>query len=230
MRRNSFRYLMSLIALPLTALAVTIPALTVLHPDFGTLDEEGLECGTRLVAGLDYEVSRLRSIRVALVTDEEWRERVPDLSGEAARRVVLEAASLFRGLGIHLLVVRTVDWVSPDSSPTIHETWEAAHDQVAVGDEDIAIVLTAQPRSTTVDGHAPVGGHYVAVAHHTRDPALDSLVLAHELSHLFGANHACDVSGRDGLMTATGFDYDLICPCTRRILDLNAERFHRSEE
>jgi len=145
-----------------------------------------------------------------------------------ARRVLLDAASLFRGVSIHLLPVRIVDWVSPDEADSVRDVWEAARETVPLGDADIVVVLSAQERVTAQDGYARVGGRYVVVAHHPNRPERNSLVLAHEVSHLFGAHHGCDVPGREGLMTPKGFDHDLICPCTRRVLELNANRFHGS--
>lgn len=229
--RSQIRRVVALLALPVVWLAIVVPAMTFLEPDFsGGAQGGGPECGRRLLeAGFDHVPLR-DSVRVVLVTDEEWRDTVGDPAASTARRVVLDAAGLFRGLGIHLLTVRTIPWTSPDEGATIRDTWQAAQRDVALEGEDIVIVMSAQPRSTAQDGYAQVGGEYVAVAHHPQHPERDALVLAHEISHLFGAHHGCDVEGREGLMTAEGFDQDLLCPCTRRILELNATRFHEVAE
>ena len=185
-----------------------------------------LECGSRLKDLPDGGTPLAESARIVLVTDEEWREVVSGRHPSEARRVLLEAASLFRGVSIHLLSVRVVDWVSPDDAQTIRDVWAAARETVPLGDADIVVVLSAQERTTTQDGYAKVGGRYVGVAAHLEEREQDALVLAHEISHLFGAHHGCDVPGREGLMAPKGFDQDLICPCTRRVLELNANRFH----
>ena len=230
MNRAGVRYLAVLVALPVIWFAVALPALTMFAPEFGSGVADDLECGRRLVDGEAAEVPLVASVRVVLVTDEEWRSRVPDPTGAVARRVLLDAASLFRGLSIHFIAVRAVDWESPDSSETIRDTWLAAQSEVPLVDEDAVVVLSAQRRADSLDGYSEVGGEYIVIAHHPRDPDLDSLVLAHEVSHLFGAHHGCDVEGREGLMGAEGFDHDLICPCTRRILELNVTRFHEARE
>lgn len=220
-------FVASLLMLPAAFLAFSALAISLLEPrSAGAEGGDEFECGRRLVEGALDHVPLLDSVRVVLATDEEWRREVSDPESVVARRVVLDAAALFRGLGIHLLTVRTVAWDSPDDAGTIRDTWLASQAEIPLSPGDVVVVLTAQSRSNTRDGYAQVGGSYVAVAHHPDHPDRDALVLAHELSHLFGAHHGCDVEGREGLMAAEGFDQDLVCPCTRKILELNSTRFH----
>jgi hypothetical protein len=225
MTGSTSRYLGTLLLLPVAWLAVTLPGFGVRADLEGRAGPAVNECGVRLVEASSGATPLLGSSRVVVVTDEEWRTAVPDADGTEARSVIFAAASLFRGIGIHLLPIRDVAWESPDDADTIEGIFEAAAAGVPLRDADFAIVLSAQPRSTTRDGYTEVGGSYVAVGHHPTDPGLDAFVLAHEVSHLFGAHHACDVPGRGGLMAERGFD-ELICPCTREVLELNAHRFH----
>ncbi len=232
-RPMSFRFALSLIALPAMWFTVAYSVGELLErdavPDSGAPQ---LECGRHLTDAGGDVLPSAESVRVVLVTDEEWRATVPPSATFGARHVLLDAASLFRGLSIHLLPVRIVDWESPDDAATIRDVWVAARESIPLAEAgaDIAVVLTAQARTTSQDGYAQVGGRYVAVAHHRGHPERDAVVLAHEVSHLFGAHHGCDVPGREGLMAAKGFDGDLICPCIRRILELNANRFHNPSD
>lgn len=223
---HPYRFAIAVTAVPVLWIATVLAGYAVQGTAVSPRAHQ-LECGRQLTQPADESVPLTESVRVVLVTDEEWRATVGQL-GMAARHVVFDAASLFRGMSIHLLAVRSVDWVSPADATTIRDIWLAAREAVALteGDEDVVVVLSAQRRSTIQDGYANVGGRYVAVAHHPDHPERDAFVLAHEISHLFGANHGCDVAGRVGLMAAQGFDHDLVCPCTRRILELNANRFH----
>jgi hypothetical protein len=221
------RYVVSLIALPafwfVAVFAVDAALEGATRPDHPA---DRLECGRHLTDRPDDPLPLVESVRVVLITDEEWRDTLRGPQPSGARHVLLDAASLFRGVSIHFLAVRIVDWDSPDDADTVRGVWAVARESIPLAGADVAVVLTAQARTTSQDGYAEVGGRYVAVAHHPEHPGRDALVLAHEVSHLFGAHHACDVPGRRGLMTPRGFDGDLICPCTRRILELNADRFH----
>lgn len=225
------RYVVSLIALPVFWFFAVFGVDAALEG--GTRPDHPanrLECGIHLTDLPDDALPLVESVRVVLITDEEWRDTIRGAQPSGARHVLLDAASLFRGVSIHFLPVRIVDWDSPDGIDTIRDVWAVARESIPIGDADVAMVLTAQARSTSQDGYAERSGRYVAVAHHPEHHGRDALVLAHEVSHLFGADHGCDVPGRAGLMTSRGFDRDLICPCTRRILELNANRFHAAND
>lgn len=223
---SAYRFALSLVALPTVWVATTVFGTALESATSSVTPTEQLECGRHLTGQPEEAVPLTESVRVVLVTDEEWRAAVHELQPSGARHTLLDAASLFRGISIHLLPVRIVDWSSPESAVTIRDIWQAARETVPLEAADIVVVLTAQERTTSQDGYANVGGQYVAVAHHPQRQDRDALVLAHEVSHLFGAHHGCDVEGRGGLMAPQGFDHDLVCPCTRRVLELNANRFH----
>ncbi len=184
-------------------------------------------CGRQLLVSTDYgRVFRAESTRVVLALDEEWRARFEDEANAVARSVFEEASSLFRGLHIHLLPVRTESWVSPDGVDSAEGLLTAARSAVPLGGADIVVALTGQ-RSGRADGRAEIGGRYALVRHHPDNPGRDAMVLAHEIAHLFGAHHGCDLPGHSGLMAEQGFkEPGLICPCTRQILEMNAARFH----
>jgi hypothetical protein len=161
--------------------------------------------------------------------DEEWRTELGAGSEPAARQMIVDAASLFRGVHIHLLAVRTIEWDSPDELDSVRALLDAAEVSIPLDGVDIAVVLTAQAVETSRDGDARIGDRYAIVARHPDRPERDAMVLAHELSHLFGAHHGCDLPEHDGLMASQGFsEPELLCPCTRRVLEMNADRFHRS--
>ncbi len=195
-----------------------------------SLDEgpqEASPCGRQLfVSTDDGRVLRGESTRVVLALDEEWRARFQDESNAVARSLLGEASSLFRGLHIHLLPVRTESWVSPDSVDSAEGLLSAARAAVSLDEADIVVALTGQPL-TQADGRAEIGGRYALVRHHPGKPERDAMVLAHEVAHLFGANHGCDLPGHSGLMAKGGFEEPgLICPCTQQVLERNAARFH----
>ena len=67
--------------------------------------------------------------------------------------------------------------------------------------------------------------------HHEQQPEKAEFVLAHEIAHLFGATHGCDLADHEGVLASQGFDEpELICPCTRQLLEANAARFHEQAE
>jgi hypothetical protein len=226
-RHRALNHVVSLIAIPVVWAAAAFSFSELLAPVSASDDaDHHLECGIELDNVDQSDAQLARSGRVVLVTDEEWRDTMTGRHPSEARHVLLDAASLFRGMGIHLLPIRVVDWESPEDAGSIRDVWLAAQQTVPLNGADVVVVLSAQKRTNSQDGYANVGGNYVAVSHHKEQPEKDALVLAHELSHLFGAHHGCDVPGREGLMTPKGFDHDLVCPCVRRILELNADRFH----
>lgn len=220
-----------LLLLPLLWLAVTLPGVRLLEDTMLAVEEPlSLHCGHSVVAGPDPVVLQSQAIRVALATDEEWREVVPDPYGVQARRTLAEAGSLFRSVGLYFLPVRVLELETSDHLNTAGELLDEVEAVSLNGKFDIVILLTAQSRSTSQDGRAVQGGRHAVVAHHKEAPQRDALVLAHEIGHLFGAHHGCDVPGKGGLMQRGGFDGgDLICPCTRRVLEMNAYRFHTDQ-
>ena len=186
-----------------------------------------LECGRRLDEGSDERTGLIPSIRVVMAVDEEWRALVPGAVANEARRLLAASGSVFHGVGIHFLPVQIVPWESPDDVDTAEGLLAPARQSVATEGADIVVALTGQPTSGEEDGYAEVGGRYAVVVHHPDRPDLDALVMAHEISHLFGAHHGCDVASVGGMMADSGFaDLHVVCPCTRRVLSENAHRFH----
>lgn len=217
-----------LLAFPALWLVVAVLGAELLEDSIAPVGgPTSLRCGVSVMADQGSAVLQSRSVRVALASDEEWRSRVPDPDGSQARRVLAEAGSLFRGVGIYFLPVRVLELDTPDHLGTVIQLVDDLQRQVPIGDFDIVILLTAQDLSTSLDGYGVLGGRHAAISHHADAPQRDVLVVAHEIAHLFGAHHGCDVPGRGGLMASVGFEGgDLICPCTRSILETNAYRFH----
>lgn len=187
-----------------------------------------LACGRQLPGGVDEEqVFRTTSTRVVLALDEDWQA---DFQGEAiraARTLLWEASKLYRGFNIHLLPLRIERWFSPDEMDSAEELLRLARGSIPRGDADIVVVLTGQQLEHG-DGYAEIGGRYALVSRHPGHPERDAMVLAHEIAHLFGAHHGCNLPGRSGVMAEQGFEEpDLVCPCTRQTLEMNAARFHR---
>jgi hypothetical protein len=183
-------------------------------------------CGRLLVELDDGPVFHAASTRVALALDEEWRERFGEDATQEARLLLVEASGLFRSVDIHLLPIRVEDWESSDRYTTAAGLLREVKESIELGDADIVVALTAQDLHGQ-DGRATVGGRYAVIEQHVGHPERDAFVLAHEVAHLFGATHGCDLEGREGLLASKGFEEPgLICPCTRSLLEANAARFH----
>ncbi len=187
-----------------------------------------LACGRQLPGALDEEqVVRTRSTRVVLALDEDWQADFQTEATVAARTLLWEASSLYRGFNIHLLPLRIERWISPDEMDSAEELLHLARNSIPLGDADIVVVLTGQQLERG-DGYAEIGGRYALVSRHPGHPERDAMVLAHEIAHLFGADHGCNLPGRSGVMAEQGFeDPNFVCPCTRQILETNAARFHQ---
>jgi hypothetical protein len=192
--------------------------------------EAEAECGRLLVQPDDGVVFHSASTRVVLALDEEWQARFGEDAAPLARSLLADSGALFRSVDIHLLPVRVEAWESPDSQTTALELLEVVRESVDRADADIVIALTAQDLRGA-DGRAEVGGRYAIIEHHGGHPERDEFVLAHEIAHLFGATHGCDLSEHEGVLASRGFDEsELICPCTRKLLESNAARFHERAE
>lgn len=184
------------------------------------------ECGRLLVETDGAPVFHASSTHVALVLDEEWRALFGEDASSVARALLWEASALFRQVDIHLPPVRVSDWSSPEGATTARELLSVVENTVELADADLVIALTGQ-RLDGADGRARRDGRYAVIEHHPGYPERDGFVLAHEVAHLFGANHVCDVPGREGLLAKSGYeDPDLICHCTKRVLETNAAAFH----
>jgi hypothetical protein len=186
-----------------------------------------LECGRRLPVTAPAPATPLVPVEVLLVIDDEWQEHFGSDAEREARLVATRAASHYRNLGIHVLPTRVVTWESPDSAATLTELLDRADAADLLDGEDVALIFTAQHVDGSEDGDASVGGQFAIVRHHTDHGARDEFVLAHEIGHVFGAHHGCDVSGLAGLMADRGIEQPArLCPCTRRAIENNVARFH----
>lgn len=186
-----------------------------------------LSCGRdlqgRTVGGVRIAVP----MKVAIVLDEEWRSHFGDTAGEQARTIMTRAAGFYRNLGVQLTLLRVDDWISPDTASAPKDFLSRAEHEVDLQNADVAVIFTNQVLSGTEDGRAEVGGRYAFIRHHSGHGGRDEFVLAHELGHIFGAHHGCDVPGFAGIMAESGFEQPpLVCPCTRRVLEINVDRFH----
>jgi hypothetical protein len=166
-------------------------------------------------------------VKVTIVLDEEWRSHFGDAAGEEARTIMTRAAGFYRNLGVQATLLRVDDWMSPDTVSVAEEFLDRAEHEVALQDADVAVIFTNQVLDGSEDGRAEVGGRYAFIRHHSAHGGRDEFVLAHEMGHIFGAHHGCDVPGFAGVMAESGFEQPpLVCPCTPRVLEINVDRFH----
>ncbi len=212
------------VAVWLVAATTTVGILWVLDTDAPS-SATPLECGRQL-SSVSGERLTLRSVRVVFALDEEWRELFGGDSEAVARSLVSDVSGLYRDIGLHFLPVRIVDWSSPNQLESAEHLVANLSETMHLNSSDVVFGLTGQhlPR---VDGFARVGGQVAVVGHHPARPERDVFVLAHEVGHLFGAHHGCDIPGLAGVMADSGFEDPLVvCPCTRAILEANVARFH----
>jgi len=185
-----------------------------------------LSCGHDLRGNVAVGV-RTVPVKVVIVLDEEWRLHFGDAAQDQARVIVTRAAGLYRNLGVQATLLRVEPWMSPDTVSVAGGFLDRAENEVDLQDADIAVIFTYQELDGSEDGLAEVGGRYAFVRHHSGHGGQDEFVLAHELGHIFGAHHGCDVPGFAGIMAESGFEQPpLVCPCTRRVLEINVGRFH----
>jgi len=194
-------------------------------------DDEVLvpEWGHSLIVTTPSRTALLGPFKAVLVLDEEWRSHFGDRAELEARLVVTRAVGHYRSLGVHVLPVRVESWESPNDATSLSDLLDEAKSDNMLRGEDVLIVLTGQDVAGTEDGFAAFGGRYAIVQHHAAHDGRDEFVLAHEIGHVFGAHHGCDVSGLDGLMAESGVEQPaLLCPSTRRVIETNVQRFHDS--
>jgi hypothetical protein len=188
-----------------------------------------LACGRRLIVTTPNQTALSVPFTAVLVLDEEWRTHFGDRAEIEARLIVTRAVGHYRSLGIHVLPVRVESWESPDDVASLRDLLGEVESEGMLGDEDVVIVLTGQVATGAADGSAVVGGRHAIVRHHVVHDGQDEFVLAHEIGHIFGAHHGCDVPGLAGLMAESGVEQPVrLCPCTRRAIESNVQRFHDS--
>ena len=217
-------WILAFVAVWLVAAMATAGVLRLLGSDVAS-SLAPLECGRQL-SSVSGERLTLRSVRVVVALDEEWRVRFGDDSEAVARSLVSDVSGLYRDIGLHFLPVRFADWSSPDDLDSAEDLLAALSETMRVDNSDVIFGLSGQHLSG-IDGFALVGGQIAVVGHHPGRPERDVFVLAHEVGHLFGAHHGCDIPGLAGVMADSGFEDPLVvCPCTRAILEANVARFH----
>jgi hypothetical protein len=189
-----------------------------------------LECGRRLIVPEPNRTASLVPFEAVLVLDEEWRTHFGDRAERVARLTVIRAVGHYRSLGIHAQLARVESWDSPNDVTSLHGLLhEVESEDMFLQDGDVVIALTNQDLADADDGFAAVGGRHVIVRHHAVHDGRDGFVLAHEIGHIFGAHHGCDAPGLAGLMAESGFEQPVrLCPCTRRAIESNVQRFHDS--
>ncbi len=186
-----------------------------------------LSCGQDVRESASVGLRTAVPVKVAIVLDEEWRSHFGDAAQEQARVIMIRAAGFYRNLGVHATLLRVEPWMSPNTVLTAGDFLVRAEDELDLQDADVAVIFTNQELDGSEDGRAQVGGRYAFVRHHSGHGGRDEFVLAHELGHIFGAHHGCDVPGFAGIMAESGFEQPpLVCPCTRRVLEINVDRFH----
>ncbi len=188
-----------------------------------------LEWGHSLISTNTSQTALLIPFKAVLVLDEEWRTHFGDRAELEARLIVTRAIGHYRSLGMHVLPVRVESWQSPNYVTSLTDLLDEIESDGVLGDGDVVIVLTGQEVAGTKDGAAVFGGRYVIVRHHAVHNGQDEFVLAHEIGHVFGVHHGCDVPGLAGLMAESGVEQPVrLCPSTRRVIESNVQRFHDS--
>jgi hypothetical protein len=180
------------------------------------------DCGI-LLAG--EPITSTNEVRVAVAVDNAWQAKFGDDAEGQARSVIEDIAPLFRPFQIQLTPTKFVDWRSDQVPASVGPLLDEVRRSVALEGVDVVLALTGV-HLHGADGKAGIGGRYALVEHHPGHPEHDRFVAAHELAHLFGAEHTAEESERTDLMASKGFNHDLEwSACHERLLRLNASRF-----
>ncbi len=141
---------------------------------------------------LDLAMLPQRELRVVIAVDEAWRKTYSAGAEARARQLLVDANSILEPTGIHLSVADYRSWSSEGNSGSMSQLLGHLDDTVPAMPGQLVIGLTTRQVSR-VDGLAHVGHIHLLARSHPGQPQFDSLVVAHEIGHLLGADHhKCD--------------------------------------
>ena len=153
---------------------------------------------------LDLETLPQRELRVVIAVDEAWQQTYSAGAEARARQLLVDANSILELAGIGLSVADYRSWSSEGKGGSMSQLLAHLDDTVPAIAGQLVIGLTGRQVSR-VDGLAHVGHIHLLVRPHPGKPQLDSLVVAHEIGHLLGADHhECD-HAYDCVMAPKGF-------------------------
>ena len=141
----------------------------------------------------------MREITVAIAADEEFRSRS---NWRELLKNRLAAVSDFyeREFAIRWKVVSINEWVSDNRGTDMTGRLRELENDAPHGDADIVLGISSQP--SLVKGVATTLGSYVLVVDSGEyDERRNTVIIAHEFAHLFGAWHSHD---RTSLMFGAG--------------------------
>ncbi len=129
---------------------------------------------------------------VVVATDEAWQQAYGVQADAAPRQLIADVNGILQPTGISLVIAKHVTWMSKDYDSSMSEMLHHLDSTVPAQPGQFVIGLTGRQISR-VDGIAHVGHVHLVARRHPGQPRYDSLVVAHELGHLLGAeHHACD--------------------------------------
>ncbi len=142
--------------------------------------------------GLDLALLPQRELPVVIAVDEAWRETYGEGAEARASQLLVDANSILEPTGIHLSVAEYRNWSSEGNSGSMSQLLGHLDDTVPAMPGQLVIGLTTRQVSR-VDGLAHIGHIHLLARSHPGQPQFDSLVVAHEIGHLLGADHhECD--------------------------------------
>ena len=158
--------------------------------------------GPRLAAGS----MPTRSVEVVLATDEAWQQTYSAGAEARARQLLVDANSILEPAGIALSIAEYRSWSTEGNGGSMSQLLGHLDDTVPATPGQLVIGLTARQVSR-VDGLAHVGHIHLLARSHPGEPQLDSLVVAHEIGHLLGADHHECEHDYDCVMAPKGFSF-----------------------
>lgn len=129
---------------------------------------------------------------VVVATDDAWQQVYGIRADAAARQLIADVNEILQPMGVSLAITHRVTWISKDYGSSMSEMLHLLDSTVPAQPGQFVIGLTGRQISR-VDGIAHVGHVHLVARRHPGRPEYDSLVVAHELGHLLGAeHHSCD--------------------------------------
>jgi hypothetical protein len=176
-------------------------------------------CLFALGRSADRKLGLIRTIKVKIAVDEEWRKR-PDGVYEI-RKWMASASKFFeKNFGLRLEITKVVPWASDNTKGNLIALCPDLYRKVDRGDCDIVVGCTYQIPGISEPGGVAAYLHGYILMRRVRSDSMNRLALIHELCHLFGA---VDLEEKKSIMSAS--DPELACDeFTSQIVRLHKNR------
>ena len=153
---------------------------------------------------LDLATLPQRELHVVIAVDEAWRQTYGDGAEARANQLLVDVNRTLEPAGISLSVADYRIWSSEGNGGSMSQLLAQLDDTVPAEPGQLVVGLTGRQVSR-VDGLAHVGHDHLIARPHPGKPQYDSLVVAHEVGHLLGADHHDCEHDYECVMAPKGF-------------------------